>query len=759
MPFLDKETMELFYHRYAEQLQRVRRLLPRPLTLTEKIIFSHSENLSAGIVRGKSVLSLRIDRVAMQDATAQMAILQFMLTGRNTVAIPTTIHCDHLIQASVGAGQDLPQALLENNEVYQFLKSAASKYGIGFWKPGSGIIHQVVLENYAFPASILLGTDSHTPNAGGVGMVAIGVGGTDAVDVMGGEVWTTVMPKLIGIRLRGKLNGWSSAKDVILKVAEILTVKGGTGCILEYFGEGVPSLSATGRATITNMGAEVGATTSLFPCDERTAAYLRATHRDFIDEYAEKGKQDLRADPEVEQHPFQFYDHYIEIDLSQLEPQINGPHTPDLSRPISKLKEDVQNNNWPVELTAALVGSCTNSSYEDLERAAAIARQAAEKGMKVKTPLLITPGSEQIYKTIQRDGQLAALEQIGATVLANACGPCIGQWKRNDIQKGQKNSILTSYNRNFKQRNDGNPETHAFIASPEMVTALALAGRLDFNPLRDELETAEGKIFLRPPAGEELPPSGFVSDYAGYEEPTGAGEVLLSPASERLAFLEPFTDWDFGPEGHDFQNLAILVKAQGKCTTDQISPAGKWLAYRGHLDKISNNLFSGAVNAFTGETGTGRNVFNSGVGEFNAIARRYKENNIGWVVVGDVNYGEGSSREHAAMEPRYLGCRAVIVKSFARIHEANLKRQGILPLWLVKEQDYDQFQEEDRITIIDPNIREGKLVEIEITHHNRTKEKIFTRHTLAGEELNWFRAGSALNWIRRKNESNSGSGS
>jgi len=739
--FLNKDHINDFYLDYIERLQVIKEQLNRPLTYAEKILFTHFSKPEFEIQRGKSSLPLQVDRVAMQDATAQMAILQFMLTGKKSVVVPTTVHCDHLITAKLGAQPDLEEANLQNKEVYQFLKSSANKYGMGFWKPGSGIIHQVILENYAVPGQLMIGTDSHTPNAGGLGMIAIGAGGAEAMDAMAGLAWTVTMPKLIGIQLKGKLNGWTSPKDVILKVAEILTVKGGTGCIIEYFGEGVRTISATGKATITNMGAEVGATTSLFPYDEHTAAYLRATKREFVAALADALKEELQADPEVEQNPLAHFDEVIIIDLSHLEPQVVGPHTPDLSRSISELKEDVEKNSWPVQLSAALIGSCTNSSYEDMSRAAAVARKAAVQGLKVKVPFMITPGSQQIYATMKRDGLLDVFEQIGGIVLANACGPCIGQWNRQDVPKGVRNSIITSFNRNFKSRNDANPETHAFIASPEIVTAFALAGRLDFNPLLDEIDGVKLDIT----AVDQLPSQGFVFDVSGYEEPSGKGNVMINPESERLALLRPFQQW----KENDFSDLLVLVKAKGKCTTDHISPAGKWLEYRGHLDKISDNMFSGAVNAFTEKIGKGKNLLTETEENFSAIARHYQNHDRGWIAVGDTNYGEGSSREHAAMEPRYLGCRAVLAKSFARIAETNLKKQGVLPLCFAVESDYNKILEDDLVNI-DADVAVGELVYVTLKHADGSVEAIELKHAFSKEQLEWFKHGSALNWLREK---------
>ena len=750
---LEKGQIEDFYKRYKENVDKARTNLGRPLSFAEKILYAHLVEpdvlgvrpFSKGL-RGETNVALKVDRIAMQDATAQMALLQFILTERDRVAVPTTIHCDHLIRAQTGAIEDLDRALMENNEVYAFLRSSANKYGIGFWKPGSGIIHQVVLENYACPGQLMIGTDSHTPNAGGLGMVAVGVGGADAVDVMSGENWIVRMPKLIGVKLTGRLNGWTAPKDIILRVAEILTVEGGTGYIVEYFGEGARTISATGKATITNMGAEIGATTSLFPYDQHTEKYLKATRRQAIAELANQVKEDLQADPQIEEEPEKYFDKVIEIDLDTLEPHIVGPHTPDLGRPVSKLGQEAKEKGWPLEFKYALIGSCTNSSYEDMQRAASIAKQAAAKGVKTKCGFMVTPGSEQIYKTIQRDGQLKLFEDIGGTVLANACGPCIGQWKRSDIKQGEKNSIISSYNRNFKKRNDENPETHAFIGSPEIGTAYALSGRLDFNPLTDCLEGTEGRFKLEaPPVVEALPVEGFVFDDSGYLEPTGEGEVVIKPDSQRLAFLVQFESQ------RDFKDLFVLLKAKGKCTTDHISPAGRWLEFRGHLDKISNNMFSGVVNSFAVEPGKGKNVFTGEVEDINKVARYYKEKGRGWIVVGDENYGEGSSREHAAMEPRYLGCRAVIVKSFARIHETNLKMQGILPLWFVNKEDYEKIRAEDVISIQDVEIEEGKPVDILVKHKDGAQETIKTKHTFKKEEIEWFKAGSSLNFLRSKN--------
>ncbi len=735
------------YERMAERVAEARKLLGRPLTLAEKILFSHAEGLHEAPVRGETYVKFRPDRVAMQDATAQMAILQFMLSGRDKVAVPSTVHCDHLIRAEEGVDRDLPRALDENREVYEFLRSASEKYGIGFWKPGAGIIHQIVLENYAFPGGMMIGTDSHTPNAGGMGMVAIGVGGADAADVMAGLPWSLRWPRLIGVHLKGKISGWTAPKDIILRVAEILTVKGGTGHIVEYFGEGVASLSLTGRATVTNMGAEIGATCSLFPFDGRTARYLEMTGREEIARLAEAHAADLAADREAWADPEKFYDQVIEIDLDELEPHIVGPHTPDLGRPVSALGREAKENGWPLEVTAGLVGSCTNSSYEDLGRAAHVARQALAAGIRPKASLWISPGSEQVYATAKRDGLLEPLEQLGAKILAFACGPCIGQWKRHDIEEGQPNSIVTSFNRNFPRRNDGNPGTHAFIASPEIVIALALAGTLDADPVHGEIQGVK----LEPPVASELPEKGFEERREGYVPPREDGssvQVIVREDSERLQLLSPFPEWD----GKDFERLPVLLKAKGKCTTDHISPAGPWLRYRGHLDRISNNMFLGANNAFTGETGTAINVLTGEKAEIPRVARAYKEAGIGWVVIGDENYGEGSSREHAAMEPRYLGAKAVIARSFARIHETNLKKQGVLALTFADPADYDRIGPEDRVSIVGlADLAPGKPVTVVVHHPDGSEDRFLANHSYTEEELEWFRAGSALNYLRKRN--------
>ncbi|MBX3136106.1 aconitate hydratase [Candidatus Obscuribacterales bacterium] len=753
MAKLTNEQYKQFYKSRVEKYREAKKKYNRPLTLTEKILTAHLDRWpEEGIPEGGTTYAfLRPDRVAMQDATAQMALLQFMQAQIDQAQVPSTVHCDHLIQARVGADKDMDQALQDNKEVYDFLSSASAKHGIGFWKPGAGIIHQVVLENYAFPGGMMIGTDSHTPNAGGLGMIAIGVGGADAVDVMVGEPWGVRWPKKIGVHLKGTLNGWTSPKDVILKLAGILTVKGGTGAIIEYFGSGTKSLSCTGKGTITNMGAELGATTSIFPYDERMARYLIATERkavaDLCDEFAEY----LVADPEIESDPEKYFDQIVEIDLDTLEPYVVGPHTPDLARPISQLAEDVKKNGYPDELTCALIGSCTNSSYEDMTRAANVAKQAAQHGLKAECGYLITPGSEQIHQTIKRDGQLETLESIGGTVLANACGPCIGQWKRDDIKQGEKNSIITSFNRNFQKRNDGNPETNAFIASPEIVTALAIAGRLSFNPLKDTLKTADGKeVKLEQPESSELPAQGFISEDAGYVEPAKDGssiQVKVDPNSERLQLLEPFKAWD----GKDYVKLPLLLKAKGKCTTDHISPAGPWLRYRGHLDRISDNMFIGAINAFGGEPGTVTDIIDKKVKTVPEAARHYKKEGMGWIVVGDENYGEGSSREHAAMSPRFLGCKAVVVKSFARIHETNLKKQGILAFTFANPSDYDKIKATDFLSVVDlDKLAVNKPVTMVLTHEDGSEEKIELKHTFTEEQIEWFKEGSALNLIKKK---------
>ena len=742
-----------YYEALPQRLAAARNKAARPLTLAEKILFAHWEDRGQGLPeRSTTTAALWPDRVAMQDATAQMAILQFMTAGRATVAVPTTVHCDHLIRAKVGAIKDLSVAESTNHEVYEFLASAAAKYGMGFWKPGSGIIHQVILENYAFPGGLIIGTDSHTPNAGGLGMVAIGVGGADAVDVMVGMPWEVLWPKLVGVKLSGSFSGWTSGKDVILKLAGILTAAGGTGKIIEYFGPGAASLSCTAKATVTNMGAELGATTSVFPFDARMADYLRATERAEVARLAESAAEHLVADPEVAARPEAYYDEIVEIDLSTLEPHVVGPHTPDLARPVSKMAADARANGYPIELKAALIGSCTNSSYEDIGRAAHVARQAKAKGLKARIPFLVTPGSEQIRATIERDGLLGDLEAIGATVLANACGPCIGQWERTDSAKDKPNSILTSYNRNFPRRNDGNPQTHAFIASPEVVTAYALTGSFETDPLHEGISLDGNTLMLQAPAAEELPVKGFDRGDAGYIPPVddaAAITVQVDPNSERLALLDPFEPVD---KVAGYQDLPVLLKASGKCTTDHISAAGPWLRYRGHLDRISDNMFAGANNAFAGKPGTGFNVFTSAEDQpLNELARDYKARGQGWVAVGDENYGEGSSREHAAMSPRYLGCRVVLVRSFARIHQTNLKKQGVLPLTFAQASDYEKIRRDDRLSFRDlDKLAPGKSVTVEIRHADGSVDTIETRHTLTEDQIAWFNAGSALNLIRQQ---------
>ena len=744
------EMVQNVYETTRARLETVRTRLGRPLTLAEKILFGHLDDPAGQeLARGEATLALRPDRVAMQDATAQMAILQFMQAGRDETAVPTTVHCDHLLLAHKGAVYDKSHALDVNKEVYDFLSSAADRYGMGFWKPGSGIIHQIVLENYAFPGGLIIGTDSHTPNGGGLGMVACGVGGADAVDVMVGMPWEVKHPRLIGVKLTGAPSGWTAPKDVILKLCGILTVKGGTNAIVEYFGDGCAALSCTGKATITNMGAELGATTSVFPYDERMATYLRATRRGDLADLADANTDLLTADGEVLADPAAHYDRIVEIDLSTLEPHLVGPHSPDIAHPVGRMAADTEREGYPEKLRAALVGSCTNSSYEDICRAADIAQQALDKGLKMKTSLWITPGSDQIYETIRRDGLLDKLEQVGAVVLTNACGPCIGQWKRDDIAEGEPNSIITSFNRNFAKRNDGNPQTHAFIASPEVVMAYGLAGTLKFDPLKDTLTNSAGeRVGLDPPAqADELPPDGFVVSVGGYQAPSGdaAGSVAVDPNSERLALLEPFSAW----HGGDYEALPLLIKALGKCTTDHISMAGPWLKYRGHLDNISNNMLIGAVNAFTEKTNSVKNLETGDYGEVPAVARDYKARGLRWVVVGDENYGEGSSREHAAMEPRHLGCAAVIVRSFARIHETNLKKQGILPLTFAEPSDYDKVREDDRVSIRGlAELAPDRPLAVELTHADGATEAFAVNHTLTVDQIAWFRAGSALNKIK-----------
>ncbi len=746
------EIARALYEHQAERHEEGRRALGRPLTLAEKILFAHrAEPGGPPPERGATTAGLHPDRVAMQDATAQMAILQFISAGLPEVALPTTVHCDHLIRGRDGAEADLARAESENGEVYRFLASAAAKYGMGFWKPGSGIIHQVVLENYAFPGGLMIGTDSHTPNAGGLGMVAVGVGGADAVDAMVGMPWEVLWPKLVGVRLTGELGPWVAPKDVILEMLRRLTCAGGTGKILEYFGPGAFSLSCTGKATITNMGAELGATTSVFAFDEGMVAYLRSTGRGELADLALAHRDELLPDPEVLEDPASFYDEVVEIDLSTLEPGLVGPHSPDLHHPISRMAADAEENGYPIEISAALIGSCTNSSYEDLGKAAHVARQAESSGLRPKVPFFVSPGSAQVQDTTERDGQLAALKNLGAIVLSNSCGPCIGQWERTDLEKGVRNSIVTSFNRNFRGRNDGNPETLGFIGSPELVTAMALSGRLDFDPRRDTIEGPNGPVKLEAPQADALPAKGFSGKTEGYVEPAADPariEVEVSPESERLSLLDPFPS----PEiPGDFEDLVILLKARGKCTTDHISPAGPWLRYRGHLDRISDNMFLGANNAFTAKAGTARNLFTEEVGTPAEVARAYKARGQGWIVVGDANYGEGSSREHAAMEPRWLGCKAVVVRGFARIHETNLKKQGVLPLVFVDPGDYDLLQEGDRIDLEGiADLAPSSRITMRIRHRDGSSDSAVLCHSLTAEQVSWFRRGSALNEIRAR---------
>ncbi|WP_161890880.1 aconitate hydratase [Pontibacter russatus] len=749
----DLGMIKAVYAGMEERIGAARQAVGRPLTQTEKILYAHLYDGKAqqAFTRGKSYVDFMPDRVAMQDATAQMALLQFMQAGKATVAVPSTVHCDHLIQARVGADADLQDAYAENKEVYDFLASVSNKYGLGFWKPGAGIIHQVVLENYAFPGGMMIGTDSHTPNAGGLGMVAIGVGGADAVDVMAGMAWELKFPKVIGVKLTGRLSGWTSPKDVILKVAGILTVKGGTGAIVEYFGEGAESMSCTGKGTICNMGAEIGATTSIFAYDAKMREYLMATGREEIAEMADGVAAHLRADDEVYADPASFYDQLIEINLSELEPHVNGPFTPDAAWPISQFAAVVKEHGWPSKLEVGLIGSCTNSSYEDLTRSASIAAQAVEKKLVAQAEFTITPGSEMVRYTTARDGLLDTFAEMGGVVLANACGPCIGQWARHTDDPTRKNSIITSFNRNFAKRNDGNPNTHAFVASPEIVTAFAIAGDLTFNPLTDTLTNENGEqVRLDEPKGIELPTRGFAVEDAGYTAPAEDGshvEVVVDPASDRLQLLEGFKPW----EGTDLKGLKLLIKAQGKCTTDHISMAGPWLKYRGHLDNISNNMLIGAINAFNGEANKVYNDMTRGYDTVPATARTYKAAGIGTVVVGDENYGEGSSREHAAMEPRHLGVRAVIVKSFARIHETNLKKQGMLGLTFANKADYDLIEETDTFDILGlTDFKEGQPLKVVLHHKDGSQDSFMVNHTYNQGQIEWFKAGSALNLIRLK---------
>ena len=745
------EAVSEVYDRIGERSERYRRTAGRPLTLSEKILAGHFAEAPEGVPRGGSdYVFLRPDRVALQDVTGQMVMLQFMSAGVRQASLPTTIHCDHLIRAKVEGETDTRTSIDENSEVFQFLESAAAKYGCGFWRPGAGIIHQVVLENYAFPGGLMIGTDSHTPNAGGLGMVAVGVGGVDAAETMAGLPWELLYPKRIGVRLTGRMSGWTAPKDVILKVASLLTVSGATNAIVEYFGPGAESISCTGKATITNMGAEIGATCSIFPYDPRMETYLRHTGRSKIADLANRHRRILVPDPEVVENPAPYFDRVIGINLSELEPHVVGPHTPDLARPISRLAADVDGNHYVDDISVALIGSCTNSSYEDMSRAADLARQASVRGAKARVPLLVTPGSEQIRATIERDGQMSALQGIGATVLANACGPCIGQWSRPELEKGRQNTIVTSFNRNFPGRNDGRRETMNFIASPEVVTALALGGRLSFNPARDHLVAADGSRFVLDPPQEapEVPENGFTRPTGVYSPPSGdpdSVQVSIGSRSRRLQRLEPFEPWD----GRDLAGLYVMVKASGKCTTDHISPAGPWLSFRGHLNNLSDNMLLGAVNAFGGHVGQGRNELTGKTEPFPEIARQYKGNGIRWAIVGDANYGEGSSREHAAMTPRYLGCAAVIARSFARIHETNLKKQGLLALTFQDASDYDRIQEGDRIGLAGlDGMAPGRPVACTIAHGNGAEEEILLAHSYSRLQIRWFRAGSALNVLR-----------
>jgi aconitate hydratase len=746
----DLELIKKVYAEFPEKIKNARALRGKPLTLAEKILYSHLfSTATRDYGRGKDYVEFAPDRVAMQDATAQMALLQFMTCGRDKVAVPSTVHCDHLIQAKVGAKKDLQLALETNREVYEFLASISNKYGIGFWKPGAGIIHQVVLENYAFPGGMMIGTDSHTPNAGGLGMIAIGVGGADAVDVMAGLPWELKMPKMIGVHLKGKMSGWTAAKDVILWVAGQLTVKGGTGAIIEYFGPGAETMSATGKGTVCNMGAEVGATCSLFAYDEKMSDYLKATERTEVAELANGIKEHLRPDPEVYSNPELYYDQVLELDLDTLEPYVNGPFTPDLATPISKLANAVKENGWPEKLEVALIGSCTNSSYEDISRSASVVKDAMNKGLKANSEFTITPGSEMVRFTIERDGFIEDFEKVGGIVLANACGPCIGQWARHIDNPDRKNTIITSFNRNFAKRNDGLASTHAFVASPEIVTAMAIAGTICFNPLKDKLKNSNGeKVSLNEPTGFELPPKGFDVEDAGYQPPAedpSAVKVAVDPNSKRLQLLAPFPPW----EGYDLVNLKLLIKTKGKCTTDHISMAGPWLKFRGHLDNISNNMLIGAINYFNDKTDSVKNQLTGTYGPVPATARAYKAAATGSVVIGDENYGEGSSREHAAMEPRHLGVRAIIVRSFARIHETNLKKQGMLALTFADKADYDKVQEDD---VIDINglvsFTPGVPLTVDLNHADGTTDTFPVNHTYNEQQIEWFKAGGALNVIR-----------
>jgi aconitate hydratase len=747
------ELVSNVYLKLKENIVKFRNVRGKPLTLTEKILSGHFNKIDdTEFIGGKDYVFLKPDRVALQDVTGQMVMLQFMQAELKQTFLPTTVHCDHLIRAEVQGDIDMKVSLDENSEVFKFLQSACAKYGCGFWKPGAGIIHQVVLENYAFPGGLMIGTDSHTPNAGGLGMIAVGVGGLDAAETMAGLPWELLYPKKIGVKLTGELNGWTSPKDIILKVADELTVSGGTNAIVEYFGPGTKSISCTGKATITNMGAEIGATCSIFPYDERMETYLKYTNRGDIAELANQNKESLVADPEIETNPEDFFDRVIEINLSTLEPHIVGPHTPDLARTISELSDDVKSKDYTDSISVALMGSCTNSSYEDMSRAASIAEQAKAKGIKAKIPLLVTPGSEQIRGTIERDGQMDSLKDIGATVLANACGPCIGQWNRPELENDQQNTIVTTFNRNFPGRNDGRRSTLNFIGSPEMIIALALGGKLSFNPLKDDLIASDGTKFKleAPKPAPEVPEEGFLRPegiFVAPPENSNDIEVIIDPNSKRLQRLEPFAKWD----GKDFEEIPIMVKAKGKCTTDHISPAGAWLSLRGHLNNLSDNMLLGAVNAFNDQVGQGKNILNDKVESFSSIARQYKENQMRWVIIGDNNYGEGSSREHAAMTPRYLGCAAVITKSLARIHETNLKKQGVLALTFSNPDDYDKILEDDKISLIDlTKLEPHKQVKCIISHNDGSKDKILLNHSYNKSQIEWFKSGSALNVLRNK---------
>ena len=748
----DFEIIKDLYANLSERIDFAKNILNRPLTYTEKILYSHlfDPKFNNEFLRAKSYVEFSPDRVAMQDATAQMALLQFMMAGKVKVAKPTTVHCDHLIQAKIDAEKDLSVALDTNGEVYNFLESVSNKYGIGFWEPGAGIIHQVILENYAFPGGMMIGTDSHTVNAGGLGMIAIGVGGADAVDVMAGMPWELLFPKLIGIKLTGELNGWTSSKDVILKVAGLLSVKGGTGAIIEYFGSGAKNLSCTGKGTICNMGAEIGATTSVFAYDENMAKYLQATGRSEVVELADNYRDYLQADMEVYAEPEAYFDQVIEINLSELEPHLNGPFTPDLATPISQMTKVAKKNNWPTKIEVSLIGSCTNSSYEDISRSASIAQQALDKNLSIKSDFTITPGSEQVRFTVDRDGFLGVFEKIGGVVLANACGPCIGQWARHSDDPDKKNTIVTSFNRNFAKRNDGNPNTFAFVGSPELVTALAITGDLSFTPMKDTLiNDNHEEVMLEPPIGLDLPDNGFEVDNLGYKEPDKNGakvKVIVDPNSKRLQLLNPFSKWD----GNNLSNLRLLIKAKGKCTTDHISMAGPWLKYRGHLDNISDNMLTGAINYFNNKSNLVKNQLTGDYGPVPEVQRYYKSNNTLSIVIGDENYGEGSSREHAAMEPRHLGVIIILVKSFARIHETNLKKQGMLALTFNDPSDYDKILEDDLFTSLDlDDIKPEKSISLEVHHADSTIDIIECNHTYNNSQIEWFRAGSALNLIRQ----------